>query len=1395
MKAMKGLFVLVFLMALGMMGSHSSTANAQDDGPSEWNGTPGTIEVNREPASVKTIPFNNERAAVKGDLESSRYYKSLNGDWKFNWSENPNERPKDFYKENFNDTDWATIPVPSNWQVQGYGEIIYLNQRHPWQGHGRIAPPEVPVEHNEVGSYRYEFTVPGNWKKRETFISFQGVKSAFYVWVNGEKVGYSEDSFTPAEFNITDHLKPGKNTLAVEVYRWSDGAWLENQDMIDLSGIFRDVYLYSTPDVHLNDFKIETDLDESYEDATLKINGDVIDYAKKSRLAEYKIEAMLYDKDERAVFDQPFEIDVKNENAVSKEIPVENPLKWSAEKPNLYTLVFNLKDPSGKTIETLSNKVGFREIELEDGQVKINGEAIVIKGVNRHEVHPDTGYALTEEQLIEDIKLMKKYNINAVRTGHYPFQQKFYELADEYGLYILDEANNESHDMRPFPGNNPDWSKAVFDRIKTMVERDKNHPSVIFWSMGNEVGSGQVFKDASEWIKDYDPTRLLHFQQDNSLADFTSYMYPSLSTLENHGKSGSLSPLIMCEYVHAMGNSVGNIKEYWELIDKYPNLQGGFIWDFVDQSVRLPVDGGVDGLPIPENYKGETFFSYGGDWGDYANDGIFLMNGLLNPDRTPQPELYDVKAVYQNIKVKETDLENNKIELWNENLFTNLKEFNGKWTLKAGGEVLQEGKLDIDLPGSETKEITLPIEKPELEPGSEYWIDLSFTLPEDTSWAEKGHEVAHHQFKMPYDAPEAPGFVTDDMPTIDVDDQEASVKVTGESFEITFDKQQGTLTSFEHGGEELFKQGPMPNFWRPRNDNDFMNGMLSRNGPWQYAGRDMAVNDISVREISDKVVHIQVDASLPATGDSQYRLGYFIYGSGEVVVRSTVKPDNSLSEIPAVGMELMIPGQFENLTWYGRGMHDTYWDRKEGAPVDVYNSTVDEQFFQYPRPQESGNKTDVRWLTLTNDDGTGLMVGGLPQFEFSALHYAEDDIEQAAHPFDLKKLEDIVLTVNHRQMGVWNSWGGTALPQYMLYADQTYSYNYTLKPFEAGQSAMELSKRQIDLELLKDIKVNGESLEKFHSDITNYKKTFSAAVEQSVPEVEVVPAREDLVIEIEEAEQLPGETKIHVSTADGFLTETYTIEFEPVSYLHLSDINWESATTGWGTVNKDQSVAGPKITLMGEDGPAIYDKGLGIHANSEIVYDLSQWDFDLFETYVGVEQHADRDGRFFQFEVWLDGEKVYETERMKRSTPAKFISLDIRGKEELKLVMKEAGDGIGHGHGAWADAKLTVEGQETEATLERASLELSPVEIKPGELTEMIVTGKMSDGNSLDLADATVEYFSSQPELVSFDTQYENKLLYLETDVGDVESIDVWAEVTVDGKTVKTDTAQLNIIN
>lgn len=1476
--------VLVSVLLLSGWGTPLFAEDGSGDDP-EWNNRPEVFQVNREPAHATLMPYRDVRSALRGEPEKSPRYRSLNGKWHFKWSKNPAERPVEFYKEDYDVSKWDKITVPSNWQLEGYDYPIYTNITYPWTGYEQPQPPRAPTVYNPVGSYRRTFTVPGDWKGDEVFLSFQGVESAFYVWINGKKVGYAEDSYTPDEFRITDYLKPGVNTLAVEVYRWSDGSWLEDQDFTRLSGIFRDVYLYSTPKVHMRDFRVRTDLDEQYRDATLNLRVKVKNYGEQTAEG-YVVEAQLYDADKKPVLKQPVTMEVDRltgggEVAVEQDRFVENPLKWSAEDPNLYTLVLSLKDDKGKLIETESTRIGFREFEIKGGQMLINGKPIVFKGVNRHEHDPDRGRAITEERMIQDIKLMKKFNINAVRTSHYPNHPKWYELADEYGLYLIDEANIESHGARStLPASDPRWTANVLDRVQSMVERDKNHPSVLIWSLGNEAGSGDNFRIMAEWIRKTDPTRLIHYEGDNRWTDVESRMYARVESVEEYGKSGNPKPFILCEYAHAMGNSVGNLYQYWDVIEKYPNLQGAFIWDWVEQTLRWPtpkkitvyddspnhlagrlfgklVDGaegkGIAGYvtlpndpalnvtgnqltleawvkpeptathspfvtkgdtqyalkqngdrleffvydsqqqwvtasaPIPEDWTGKwhhvagvydgrslklyvdgelkaeraysseiaanhfpvnigrnaendrltrahidrvriykralseaeirdanrrpdagtvlwldfekydeasygqkEYFAYGGDWGDYPNDGNFMANGLVSADRTLQPEIWEVKQVYQNIDMRAVDAAKGRIAIENEYLFTNLNQFEATWTLKEDDRVLQKGTLGrLDIAPGETKTIDIPIKKPRLKPGAEYWLNIRFTLAENTSWAEKGHEVAKAQFRMPFVSPEAPALELGKMPPIDVDEEGSRVKVTGKDFGIVFDKGKGTISSFKHRGKELFKAGPMPDFWRAPNDNDKGNGMPERTGIWRHAGRDMKVDRVSVREIGNKAVKIEVHATLPTTRPSRYQVTYTVYGSGDVVVTSTLVPGQGLPEIPAVGMEMIIPGEYEHLTWYGRGPQENYWDRNTGADVGVYRGTVDEQFFPYVEPQETGNKTDVRWAALTNRKGDGLMVSGLPLFELNALHYTEDDLESVKHPYELTKLDDIVLNVNYRQMGVGgdDSWGARPHPEFTLYADRPYSYSFRLRPITRHMSPMEMSKRTVATHALKEIRIDGKPLNGFQPGVTEYEVKLLEGVADRIPTVEAVPVNERVKIEITQAEKLPGRAVIRATSPDGLLNETYAVDFKVVPQLYLSDLEWRSATIGWGSIQRDRSVDSNPLRLLGDDGEVTFEKGIGTHAHSEIVYDLEGKGYRRFESYVGVDREVGGSGSVV-FQVWLDGEKAFDSGKMTRETKAKFLSIDLTGKKEMKLVVTDAGDGNGWDHADWADAKF-----------------------------------------------------------------------------------------------------------
>ncbi|HVO75982.1 MAG TPA: glycoside hydrolase family 2 TIM barrel-domain containing protein [Ignavibacteriaceae bacterium] len=1015
----------------------------------EWNNKPAIFQVNRLPAHATLMPYSNVSEALTGNRTSSPFYFSLSGQWKFKLANNPAGRDTEFFKDDADVSGWANIEVPGNWQLQGYDYPIYTNITYPWTGRENPAPPNAPTVYNPVGSYRREFTLPVEWNGRKIFLSLEGVSSAFYVWVNGNYIGYSEDSFTQKDFNLTEYLKPGNNNISIEVYRWSDGSWLEDQDMIRLSGIFRDVYLFSTPSVHIYDFHYTTDLDGSYTNADLKVNAGFKSYSGTAP-SGYSSEALLFDSfGAQATSIQLGNIyfGAGNDAELSKTVSIQNPQKWSAEFPNLYTLVIVLKDGSGNIIETESCKLGFREFELTGGQMKINGMPILFKGVNRHEIDPDKGKVISYERMVQDITIMKQFNINAVRTSHYPNNPLWYELCDQYGIYVIDETNLESHGVRDqLPASRSEWKDNCLDRIKSMVERDKNHPCILIWSLGNEAGSGTNFRAMSDWVHQNEPTRLVHYEGYNDVADITSWMYARVESIEQYGASGNSKPFILCEYQHAMGNSEGDLFQYWDVIEKYPNLQGAFIWDFVDQGLRSSSGG----------------FSYGGDWGDNPNDADFCANGLVSADREIQPELYEVKNVYQNIKAKGVDLLKGKIEIKNFYLFTNVNSFEGTWQFLRDDEILKSGTFtdaDLDIPPLTDKELSLDIGSPGLLPGAEYWLNLSFKLKQNEIWAGAGHEVAWEQFQIPYEVPQPQVIDSAKIPEVEVIETPDSAIIRNENLEIVFGKTNGTILSYAFNGVKLLDAGPVPNFWRAPNSNDKGNGMHNRCATWRNAGKNRTLIDFTIKQIAAGRVEASANFSYPTSVKSFGNIIYDIYGDGNIVVTSTLVPGSpQLPEIPEVGMICMAPEGFNNVTWYGRGPFENYWDRKTGANVGVYKTVVDSMFVSYIRPQETGNRTDVRWLTLTNSSGNGLMVVAIPEMEANILQYTPWELEAKTHPYQLTKNSSTVLRLNYHQMGLGgdDSWGARPHPEFTLYSDKVYSYSFRLMPIAVSQDPMEL---------------------------------------------------------------------------------------------------------------------------------------------------------------------------------------------------------------------------------------------------------------------------------------------------------------------------------------------------
>ena len=1008
----------------------------------DWE-NPKIFGINKELAHNTLMVYPDIPSALKNSRSSSPFFLSLNGPWKFHWVNKPADRPKEFYKPDFRVEHWENIPVPSNWQMEGYGIPIYLNSPYPFKKN----PPYIQHEYNPVGSYRTDFEVPETWDTRQVFLHFDGVESAFYLWINGQKVGYSQGSRTPAEFNVTQYLKPGKNILAAEVYRWSDGSYLECQDFWRLSGIFRDVYVYSAPSVHIRDFEILTDLDENYTNANLKVITKITNYSRSPQ--NVRIELSIRDNKDLPIGRDPFIKDtIENFPAgegkkITIETNVQNPAKWSAESPTLYTLLLVLKDTNGNILEVESCRFGFREVEMKNGQLLVNGKPVLLKGVNRHEHDPKTGHYVSKESMIQDIKLMKQFNLNAVRTSHYPDTPLWYDLCDEYGIYLIDEANIESHGMGYRPdttlGNNPEWKDAHLDRIIRMVERDKNHPSVIIWSMGNEAGDGVNFEACSVWIHERDSQRPVHYEraQRRAHVDIVSPMYMRIEGLVKYASQPQDRPLILCEYAHAMGNSVGNLQDYWDVIEREPQLQGGFIWDWVDQALARTTS------------DGRTFFAYGGDFGDNFNDGNFLCNGLVQPDRRPNPHFYEVKKVYSYVRVEPIDLSVGKVLIRNKYDFVSLDFLDISWEMTEDGEVIQKDALPkMNLSPKQSQEIRIPFKKPRLKPGAEYLIKVMFKLSEEKLWAKQGYLLAWDQFKLPFKTPPAPKLDVRDMPRLTVKESTAACTVTGDSFQLTIDKDNGSIESFKFQGKELVSRPLAPNFWRAPIDNDNGNRMPERQSVWRTAGPGRVVNNIDVQQPHPHEVRIQVNCLLPA-GKSDLSIVYTIFGSGDIVVESSFKPGMELPNLPRFGMQMGIPGEFNTITWYGRGPHESYWDRKTGAAVGLYSGFVEEQIHPYIRPQEVGNKTDVRWVTLTNEDGAGLRVSGLPLLSISAWPFSMSDLERAEHTFELNRRNFVTLNIDFKQMGVGgdNSWGARPHPEYTLPA-KPYTYSFRITPLK-----------------------------------------------------------------------------------------------------------------------------------------------------------------------------------------------------------------------------------------------------------------------------------------------------------------------------------------------------------
>lgn len=1052
-------FLIVFLLIISAINTIAQERS------NIWNDleNPKMFDQNKEAAHASFMPFKSVTAALTKKKQQSVYYKSLSGTWKFNWVRKPADRPKDFYQVSYNVSNWNDITVPSNWELEGYGYPIYVNHQYEFADYKAPVsdeieftekiypkhPGKVPHDYNPVGSYRRTFTVPESWDGRQIFIQFGAVKSAMYLWVNGKKVGYSQGSKTPAEWDITKYLKKGENVLAVEVYRWSDGSYLECQDFWRISGIERDVFLYSTPKVRIRDFFAKADLDADYQNGLFALDVELKNHEHQFKSGNHWVEFRLLDDKQTVIANetQSAKIHKKSDLKLSFATNVQNPKKWTAETPNLYTLLILLKDKKDKVKEVLTCKLGFRKVEIKDAVFYLNGKPVLIKGVNRHEHDQYKGHVISEESMISEIALMKQFNINAVRTSHYPCHERFYELCDKYGLYITSEANIESHGMyygKHSLAKNPEWKEAHLDRNIRMVERDKNHPSVIVWSMANEAGDGENFTAVYKWIKDRDPSRPVHYERAEMGANTDLYcpQYPGVKHLKSYASKKQSKPMIISEYSHAMGNSNGNLVDLWDVIydEKNTQLQGGYIWDWIDQAL------------VKTDEKGNEYWAYGGDYGpeDLPSDNNFVINGIISADHTPHPAMWEVKYAYQNVRFYAEDLAKGVFRIKNYHDFVDLADYQISWSISTNGEVEKSGILhDLNLAPQKSELVQIPFEDIQIKAGSEYFVDFSVVVKKDQPFRTKGFEVAHDQFQLPWfeEKVAAPSQQAD----LQLADQPEKFHIFGENFEITFDKQTGKLSSYQIAGVELLQKGLSINFWRAPNDNDKGSDMIERLGIWREVSNAAELSEITSEPINEEIV-VRSNYQHSIINSTQM-VEYRINKAGEIRVSTHIKLGKAgLPDMPRFGMRMELPVDFDNLRYFGRGPHENYVDRNRAAFVGLYAGKVADQYFNYVRPQENGYKTDVRWFELRNPNGMGFRVSSKNKLGFSAHHNPIEDFDQLTHQ-DYRHINDIVkkdgvfVNLDLKMMGVAgdDSWGARPYEEYAVPAKE-YMFTFILKP-------------------------------------------------------------------------------------------------------------------------------------------------------------------------------------------------------------------------------------------------------------------------------------------------------------------------------------------------------------
>ncbi len=1036
--------------------------------------SPECTAVNRLPPRATLLPFKDAATARTLDRDRSPYFRLLNGRWRFRLLPRPEAAEQAMAEAGFDDSSWELVEVPGNWTMQGYDRPHYTSSVMPFEEE----PPRVPAA-NPTGLYRTRFEVPRLWAGRRTVLHFGGVESVFAVYVNGRCVGLSKDSRTPSEFDVTDVVRPGKNALAVAVVRWSDASFLEDQDHWWMAGIHREVYLYSTAPTQIADVFAVAGLDDDYTTGRLKVTVH-LGFPDQPQ-AGWTVRANLLSPTGQKVLPKPLKAVFaphkhtwqRRGNFVTLETSLPRVKRWSDETPDLYTLVLSLISPRGAAVEHTALRVGFRRVEICGRQLLVNGQPVTIKGVNRHD-HSDTrGKAVTRDEMLADVVGMKRANFNALRTSHYPNDPYLLDLCDQYGLYVVDEANIESHAYHDQLADDPRWTGAWLDRMQRMVLRDKNHPCVIVWSLGNESGYGANHDAIAGWVRHYDPSRPIqyeravnprhggHWHAAPHATDIIPPMYPILEDLVAWAEAPTDDPrpLIMCEYSHAMGNSNGGLNEYWDVIERYPCIQGGFIWEWIDHGLRK-----LDA-------KGRPFWAYGGDFGDEPNDKNFCADGLVWPDRTPHPAMQEVKKLQQPLAVTAKDLRRGKLQVTNKQFFTDLSWLAGVWDLTVDGAAVASGRLRcLRTPPRRSQPLTIPLPHPTMHPGQECFLTVRFAAAKATDWCPAGHEVAWEQFALPSSAGAA--RCVRPVGDLQVRQDRSSATISGEVFHVTVDKRGARIRSIRWMGRELLAAGPQVSIWRAPTDNDGIKSWTGQHtkplGRWREAGYDnlkLTPAGVAVRRGARGAVI--VTCRTVATGASPrlkitHRHVYTISPTGDILVDNTVAADRRLPELPRVGVTMMLAAGLEQVEWFGRGPHESYCDRKAGAPVGLYHGTVAEQYVPYIMPQEHGNKTDVRWLALAGRYGVGMLFTPLrpEHMECSVSHFTADDLYRAYHTHELRPRGETIVNLDYRQRGLGTgSCGPDTLPQYRLPAG-TYRFDYRLRPYSVTQDSAGLLARQ-----------------------------------------------------------------------------------------------------------------------------------------------------------------------------------------------------------------------------------------------------------------------------------------------------------------------------------------------